>query len=251
MSLSDEYKRQREWRPWRRILDELPPLRGQAVLDLGCSVGDQAAELVARGARVIGIDVNEELLRAARSRRLQSAEFHLADLRAPLDIRTTADGLWSSFVPAYFPDLPAALARWSGSLKPGGWVALTEVDDLFGHEPLRARARSFLDSYVRESLAAGRYDFHMGGKLRGCLEQSGFEVTKTLVLEDLELSFDGPARADVIEAWRKRFDRLNALRDLCGPEFEPLKEEFLVCLGDAHHRTTARVYCCVATKRAR
>ena len=50
MSLSDDYSRQFAWRSWATILDALPPLAGQTVLDLGCAVGDQAAELVARGA---------------------------------------------------------------------------------------------------------------------------------------------------------------------------------------------------------
>jgi ubiquinone/menaquinone biosynthesis C-methylase UbiE len=48
MSLSTEYHRQREWRAWPKIFDALPLPRGQTVLDLGCGVGDQAAELVAR-----------------------------------------------------------------------------------------------------------------------------------------------------------------------------------------------------------
>ena len=57
VSLSSQYKRQFGWRDWASILKELPPLHGQTVLDLGCGVGDLAAELVARGARVIGCDV--------------------------------------------------------------------------------------------------------------------------------------------------------------------------------------------------
>jgi ubiquinone/menaquinone biosynthesis C-methylase UbiE len=69
------------WRAWSTIFDALPPLRGQTVLDLGCGVGDQAAELVARGARVIGVDMNDELLRTARSRRLENSEFRKGDLR--------------------------------------------------------------------------------------------------------------------------------------------------------------------------
>src|SRR5262245_37712030 len=110
MSLSEEYRRQLEWRDWPRVFEELPPLRGRTVLDLGCGVGDQAAELVKRGARVLGIDANDELLREARSRRLPGAEFRLADLRALPDLGLAADWIWSSFAAAYFPDLPTALA---------------------------------------------------------------------------------------------------------------------------------------------
>jgi 2-polyprenyl-3-methyl-5-hydroxy-6-metoxy-1,4-benzoquinol methylase len=59
MSLADEYRRQFAWRDWATALGALPPTSGHLVLDLGCAQGDLAAELVARGARVIGLDLNE------------------------------------------------------------------------------------------------------------------------------------------------------------------------------------------------
>src|SRR5262245_41321123 len=136
MDLASEYKKQFAWRDWPTVLGALPPLKGQTILDLGCGVGDLAAELVARGARLIGVDMNEELLGVARSKSLANAEFRLGDLCQTLDIAEPIDGLWSSFMAAYFPDLPEALDRWTRSLRPGGWVALTEIDDLFAHQPL-------------------------------------------------------------------------------------------------------------------
>jgi hypothetical protein len=70
MSLSNDYEWQFGWRDWQIVFDALPSVGGQAVLDLGGVIGDQAAEFVARGARVIGIDMNAELIREARSRQL-------------------------------------------------------------------------------------------------------------------------------------------------------------------------------------
>ena len=245
MSLAGVHRRQFQWRDWPTILDALPPLAGQTVLDLGCGVGDLAAELVARGARVIGFDMNEELLREARSRGLANAEFRQADLRSPAALGVRADGLWGSFIAAYFPDLAGALRSWALALRPGGWAALTEIDDLFGHEPLNAGIKSILDDYARDALDAGRYDFHMGGKLAGDLERAGFTVSVTLTLTDHELAFDGPAPLDVIEAWRNRFDRMQPLREFCGADFERVRGEFLDCLSRTDHRSTARVVCCI------
>ncbi len=230
LSLADEYRRQRAWRSWPRILDALPSLRGQMVLDLGCGVGDCAGELVARGARVVGVDLNDELLQAARARGLAGAEFLRGDLRAPLELDVVADGIWCSLTAAYFPELPVALEAWARHLRAGGWAALTEIDDLFGHEPLSARARSLLDAYAGDALAAGRYDFHMGRKLREHLERSGFAVSQVLSLDDAELAFSGPASPEVVAAWRRRFDRMRLLRDFCAAEFEQVREEFLECL---------------------
>jgi SAM-dependent methyltransferase len=248
MSLADEYRRQYAWRPWAAILDALPPLRGTTVMDLGCAVGDQTAALAARGARVIGFDASEELVGAARARELDGVEFRVADLRRLGDPGVKADGIWCSFAAAYFPDLPDLLVAWATHLRPGGWIALTEIDDLFGHRPLGGRTQSLLADYARDALRAGRYDFHMGRKLAGHLEQAGFAVTKLLDLEDRELAFRGAAAPDVLDAWRARFDRMALLRDFCGVEFEEVRDDFLRCLARSDHRSDARFVCCIATR---
>lgn len=249
MSLTSQYKRQFRWRDWASVFKELPPLQGQTVIDLGCGVGDLAAELVARGARVIGCDVNEEFLREARSRQLPNAEFRLVDLRSLPGLGVVADGLWCSFAAAYFTDLPAALVAWARNLKPRGWIALTEIDDFFGHEPLSGRTKTLLSAYAEEGLAAGRYDFHIGRRLSDGLERAGFSVSKSLILEDQELSFSGPASPEVLDAWRARFHRMQLLRDFCGPRIDQVQEEFLGCLMRADHRSTAKVYCCLGTRQ--
>jgi ubiquinone/menaquinone biosynthesis C-methylase UbiE len=248
MSLSNEYKRQYRWRDWPTVFDALPSLKGQTIFDLGCGVGDLGAALVARGARVIGFDMNEELLHEARLRRLSDAEFRTMDLRAFENPGSLADGVWCSFTAAYFPDLPVALTLWTRNLTDGGWIALTEIDNLFGHEPLSEEAKAILSAYDEEAFAAGIYDFRMGRKLKGYLESSGFNVVKQLILEDRELAFSGPARSDVLDAWRARFERMRLLRDFCGSCIGRVQAEFLGCLMHAEHRSVAKVICCIATK---
>lgn len=248
MGIVSEYKRQFRWRSWSSALDALPRLRDQVVLDLGCAVGDLTAELVARGARVIGVDMNEELLGEATSRRLAGAEFRMADLRDLPDLGIEVDGIWCSFTAAYIPDLSSVLEDWRARLRTGGWIALTEIDDLFGHQPIPTGVKSLLDGYARESLAEGRYDFHMGGKLPGYLERSGFTISKVLLLEDKEFSFAGPGDPEVVDAWRSRFDRMVLLRDFCGARFDGVRREFLSALTHTEHSSEAKVYCCIATK---
>jgi ubiquinone/menaquinone biosynthesis C-methylase UbiE len=249
MSLTNEYKRQFGWRAWSTILDALPLAQGETVLDLGCGVGDLAAEFVNRGSRVIGIDVHEEFLLEARSRRLSNAEFRTGDLRSLTDLGIQADGIWCSFTAAYFPDLPTVLPPWTSNLKPGGWIALTEIDDLFGHEPLSVQTKELFKAYAENALAAGRYDFFMGRKLRGHLEAFGFKVSKVLTVEDQEFSFSGPARPEVLDAWRARFNRMQLLRDFCGENSNRVQEEFLSCLLHADHESISKVCCCIARKQ--
>jgi ubiquinone/menaquinone biosynthesis C-methylase UbiE len=244
MDLASEYKKQFAWRDWPTVLDTLPPLQGQTVLDLGCGVGDLAAEFVARGARVIGVDMNEELLHEARSRQILNAEFRTADLRTLPDLGIAADGLWCSFATAYFPDLRPVLTAWARNLKLGGWIALTEIDDFLGHEPLSVQTKALFKTYAERVRAAG-YDVHMGRKLRAHLEHSGFSLTKMLTLNDQELSFSGPARPDVLDGWRARFDRMKLLHDVCGSDFDQVQAEFLGCLTRTDHTSVAKVYCCI------
>lgn len=246
--LAREYRRQLPWRDWPRVLDALPPLDGRVVLDLGCGVGDQAAALAARGARVVGVDVNEELIAHARSRGLPGVELRLADLRTLPDLGVAADGIWSSLAPAYFPDLPRVLASWAAHLRPGGWIALTEIDDLWAHEPLRPDVRAVLDAYAREALEAGRYDFRMGRKLARSLEASGFTVQRTMALDDRELAFQGPAPAEILDAWAARLDRLAKLKELCGDRYDEVRTEILRCLAAPDHRCGTMVVCCIATR---
>lgn len=248
VSLAEEYAYQRAWRPWPTIFAELPDVSGQTVLDLGCAIGDQAAELTARGARVIGLDANEELLGTARARGIPGAEFRFADLRSVSDLGLVADGIWSSFAAAFFPDLARTLIVWAKALRPGGWIALTEIDDLFGHEPLAAESRALFDGYTEEALAAGRYDFRMGRKLRGHLERAGFTVLQELALEDRELAFEGVALPEVVEAWRRRLERMPLLRARGGVGWPAIEADLLRCFADPSHRSQARVVCCIARR---
>ena len=245
-NLSAEYERQFALRPWSQLLDLLPDVSGKLVLDLGCAIGDQTAELVARGARVIGLDADEALLSTAQVRGLVNAEFRAADLREPLEVDGLVDGIWSSFAAAYFPDLGSRLREWKRHLGPDGWIALTEIDDLFGHEPVSLETNALLAEHARDALASGRYDFHMGHKLQAHLESAGFVIEKAIVIDDREFSFDGPAAPEVLTAWTARLDRMRGLQRFCGASFEHVREDLLAALRSPNHRSTATVHCCLA-----
>jgi SAM-dependent methyltransferase len=247
MDLAAEYRQQFNWRTWDLVLDELPFARGQTVLDLGCGIGDQARLFASRGCSVIGLDGNTELIRAAIAAQLPNCRFVPCDLRRPAGLGIVADGIWCSFTAAYMTDLAEFLRVWAPFLRVGGWVAITEIDDMFGHEPIRSRTRELFRSFAADALAAGRYDFHMGSKLEDSLVRSGFAVSRVLTIPDQELSFQGAATPGVIDAWRRRFERMPGLRALCGSEFADLQQDFLSCLALPEHVSAARVIACIAT----
>ena len=246
MSLSAEYKRQFKWRSWGTVLDALPALRGQTVLDLGCGLGDQAAALASRGARVLGLDSDEALIATARSAKIPNAQFQVGDFRSLTGIVTSVDGIWCSFAAAYIPDLVPTLTHWRRHLKPGGWIALTEIGEFFGHEPLDDETRDLLAGFADDALAANRYDFRMGRKLGSHLERSGFTISTVLTLPDSELSFDGPADPEVFRAWQLRLQRMRRLHEFCGPTFQRICDSFLGALTHPEHRAIAKVYAVIA-----
>jgi len=63
------------------LLDGLVPLAGRRVLDLACGPGRHAAQLVARGARVVGLDLSLPLLARARMRTHGTVPMVRADMR--------------------------------------------------------------------------------------------------------------------------------------------------------------------------
>jgi SAM-dependent methyltransferase len=231
------------------MLAGLPFAPNELVLDVGCAVGDQARDLAALDLRVIGIDANEELLAAARARQIPNVEFRNVDLRGEVDIVPSFDGLFASFVAAYFIHLPSTLLRWTKRLRPGGHLVLIEVDRMFDHEPLAESTRERLNAYVADSLAANRYDFAMGGKLCDHVRAAGFELLEEREYRDAELAFDGAAANDVVAAWTQRFSRMLLLHQFCGSEWPAVRDDFLACLTHPNHRTSARIRRVIAQKR--
>lgn len=247
MDLASQYEHQYRWRSWQQAYGALPSLTGTRVLDLGCAIGDQSRDLAARGAQVVGMDGNEELLALTRSRGIPGAMFTLGDIRDP-PVQAPFDGIWASFVAAYFPDLPAVLSRWRELLRPGGWVALTEVSGMLDHEPLPSGARTFLNEYAHDSRQAGRYDFDMGSKMADHLVACGFQMLRADILPDRELSFAGPADSDVLVAWEARLDRMRLLRERALDVGLEIKADLLDCLSAPGHTTECRVHFCLARR---
>jgi ubiquinone/menaquinone biosynthesis C-methylase UbiE len=246
MNLIEVYKNQYKWRSWDKVYDRLPDMNAQTVLDLGCAVGDQAADFTTRGARVIGIDLNADLLKEAELRCSKNARFIRADFRNLPNLNEQADGLWCSFAAAYVIDFDPVLKAWKKYIKKGGWIALTEIDNFFSHEPLSKNVKSMLENYALDSYQKGRYDFNMGRKLEGFLKNSGFKETETITLNDQEFSFSGPAPIEVTDAWQKRFDRMTLLHEFCGSDYDDVRSEFISCLEKENHRSLCKVICCIA-----
>jgi SAM-dependent methyltransferase len=112
---------------WASFLDELwsaDPEGVRSVLDLCCGTGLLAAELIARGHRVVGVDASAAML--ARARERLGSEVVLTQTALP-DL--TVDGLFDAAVCTFdgfnylTPDeLRLTLAAIALHLRPAGWL---------------------------------------------------------------------------------------------------------------------------------
>ena len=104
------------------VLSLLPDVDGQRVLDAGCGPGAYAQWLLDHGAQVVAVDANAKMLAHARARTANRAEFHLANLNAPLDFLADAsfDLVICPLVLDYIRDWTPLFREFQRVLRPGG-----------------------------------------------------------------------------------------------------------------------------------
>ncbi|MBX7117105.1 MAG: methyltransferase domain-containing protein [Myxococcaceae bacterium] len=247
-TLAEQYRAQEPWRSWDRALSLLPLKAGQRVFDLGCGTGQMSGRLHRAGCEVIGIDAHGELLDAAR-RDVPGVRFEQLDLRQLTpQMFGLVDGIWSSFTAAYFTRLEDTVQSWARCLAPKGWLALVEMEDLFGHEPLSTELKRDVRQFYEESRVAGRYDFMSGVRLAHAVREAGLRVVHHEALPDRELCFQGAASNDVLTAWQNRLARMGSLQSFFGARFSFFEQAFLSALRAAEHRSMTKVTLVVAVK---
>jgi SAM-dependent methyltransferase len=113
-----------------RLLQLAP---GQRVLEVGCGVGDDAAELaglVGPTGSVVAIDVSEDMLAAARGRHadVPGLSFEPGDAMALRYDDESFDAVRSERVVQHVADAGVAIREMARVLRPGGRLAVLETD---------------------------------------------------------------------------------------------------------------------------
>jgi ubiquinone/menaquinone biosynthesis C-methylase UbiE len=118
----------------RRMFEAAGIGAGMSVLDVGSGAGDVAlllAELVGPRGRVVGVDMNSEILETARARAKgagwNNITFHAAEVRQAT-IRPDFDAVVGRLVLMYIPEHVELLRFLSTLLRPGGIIAFCEMD---------------------------------------------------------------------------------------------------------------------------
>ena len=171
-------------RSWRNAtLSALAIVPGHVVVDLGCGTGDLAAGARRLGARAVGVDLSAGMLAAAH-RRGELATFVRSDAsRLPL-ADASCDGAVSGFALRNFVSVDSVLAESARVLRPGGRIALLEIDrpqgafagvfDLYFRRVMPMLGALVSRGYAYRYLASSTVYLPGWSELRTMLERVGF-----------------------------------------------------------------------------
>lgn len=171
-----------------KLLDLKP---GNAVLDLGCGLGDDAralAELVAPSGRAVGVDVEAKMIEAAQARQaedptLPEVEFARADGEQLPFEDETFDGVRIDRMLQHADAPDRVLAEVYRALKPGGRLTVVEPDWKSMLIYPGSAAGGDDDSAVTQV-----FNWHLnqiahplvGRRLRSLIRAAGFEQTQVV-----------------------------------------------------------------------
>jgi len=251
LNLKQEYLNQQVWRNWQQYLQHIPYSSTDVVLDLGCSVGGVSNLLSPYVKKLTGVDINPDFISHCRSEPSTNEEFICTDV-SNYDFHSIAhlSGVWSSFSLSYLARPTIVLSQIFEALNESGWIALVDVSCFIsGNLPLASQHYNAVRKYELESYMTGIYDFDFGKKMEPLLSSVGFTIIyRDNDVTDLELNFDGPATAEVIENWQARLSRLVGLKNKFPNDYYDICKEIIENLSSNDHRKNGNVNFVVARK---
>ena len=165
----DDYDLGRAYRGARRPSFSAAGSHGKLVLDAGCGVGGVTRALVARGARVVALDIGPQL--AAETRARCGCQAVVGTLAATGFAPDSFDVVLSSEAIEHTPDPTRSVLELYRLVKPGGELVLSTPNRLW-QAPVRAASALGLRPYD------GYENFLWPSQLRAVLAEAGAEVVE-------------------------------------------------------------------------
>jgi ubiquinone/menaquinone biosynthesis C-methylase UbiE len=187
----------RRWVEYQRYLDRMiepfgdaalqaaAPQPGEKVLDIGCGCGSTSlalARAVAPSGRVLGVDISQPMLAAARELAATQPALPLSFIdadAAAAALPPAMDLLYSRFGLMFFDQPAAALRHLRDALRPEGRCAVVcwraPRDNPWAMVPLMAARQALsVNPPPADPLAPGPFAFADEDRLRGLMAEAGF-----------------------------------------------------------------------------
>lgn len=184
------------WEKWDRFFDEQMAFlnhrlvgdarlrAGLRVLDLGSGTGYPAlltAQTVGTSGGVIGIDLAEQMLEAARRKaavlKLSNVTFRTGDVTTLPFEAASFDAVISRFCLMFLPEIPKAVAEIARVLKQDTWVAAAVWSAPDKNPYLKIPIdiiKQFIEIPPPDPSAPGIFRLAKSGELAGMFQQTGF-----------------------------------------------------------------------------
>jgi double-stranded uracil-DNA glycosylase len=160
--------------------------RGGWIVDLGCGPAWYAKRFAALGFRAIAVDIAPAMLAEAQ-RRAPVVPRVCADLAALPFADRSLDGAWAKNCYPHLPlgELPLALARLHGVLRPGAPVALSLANLGYAGETAAEVAGGEAERRFADDRLPGRlFSLHTPDRARQLLQGAGFEAVRVQRVEN-------------------------------------------------------------------
>ena len=176
------------------FLEGLAPARDARCLDVGCGGGDVTtllSRMVPQG-HVTGIDFDTSNIqiaeREAESLGIGNIDFRVEDVTAPPQTDERYDLIHVRFLLTHLRDPGAALSRLFDQLKPGGVLAVQDID-FDGHVcyPPSSAFDKYVELYSRSARARG-CDPCIGPRLPSLVQAAGFSDVNVGIVQPSGIS---------------------------------------------------------------
>jgi SAM-dependent methyltransferase len=164
------------------LLDEIGPVAGRQILDVGCGAGALTLAAADEGGQSLGVDISAPLIEAARARAdrrdVATAGFVEADAQTHTFDEASFDIIISRFGVMFFADPVAAFRNLRAAVKPGGRMACLAwrggAENAFMTAAERAAA-DILQLPGRDENGPGQFGFADPDRVRAILRDAGWQ----------------------------------------------------------------------------
>jgi SAM-dependent methyltransferase len=229
------------------LLDEVTPVAGRRILDVGCGAGALTLAAADRGGRCLGIDISAPLIEAARTRAhltgAAKAEFVQADAQTHRFDPASFDAVLSRFGVMFFADPEAAFRNLHSAARPAAKLAClawrSPAENEFMTAAERAAAAILPQLPPRAENGPGQFGFADPGRVRAILAEGGW---REVAIRPVDVDCSLPE--DELRLYARRMgpvaDLLPTLDEASRTEVERrLDEAFLPWVQEGEARFTA------------